>query len=198
MLLDYHGPPVADADGPELGGLGDLFALKSPKDAMSGTIHLVRNVLTGVVVGVSSLVVAPAIGAKEDGARGFATGVVKGIGMCVFMPIVGAATGVGQFCRGIGNTPKAVTAKQRGMQWDREQAEWIYYNLKEEADKVLSVDEKALLGKAGSAPGAGRHGSLNGEKVVADMAFYDILGALHTRHAPHSTSTAGTRALVSS
>lgn len=173
LALKYSGPAE---DGPGF-DFGDLFALKRPKNAVSGTVHLVRNVLTGVVVGVGSLIVVPAMGAREDGPRGFATGVAKGLAMCVVMPVAGAVAGVGQFFRGVGNTPKAVSAKSRGMQWDSESAEWVYYNLKEEADKVLSVDEKALLGKGAAAGGAGGRGARAGEKVVADMAFYDTLGA---------------------
>ncbi|KAJ1639099.1 hypothetical protein T492DRAFT_857194 [Pavlovales sp. CCMP2436] len=128
-----EGDPVADEQRFEL---GELFALKRPKNAVSGTVHLVRNVLTGVVVGVSSLVVAPIMGAQEDGARGFVTGLGKGIAMLVVMPVAGALAGVAQFGRGIVETPKAVTAKSKGMQWDRDAANWVYYNLAEESTKV--------------------------------------------------------------
>ncbi|KAG8459179.1 hypothetical protein KFE25_005690 [Diacronema lutheri] len=182
LRLEYNGAPAAaDDEGPGF-GLGDLFALKRPKNVVSGTVHLVRNVLTGVAVGVTSLVVAPALGAREDGARGFASGLAKGVAMCVIMPVAGALTGVGQFCRGIGNTPTAVSAKSRGMQWDRETARWVYYNLKEEADKVLSVDEQSLLGKSAGPRGAGRRAGA-GDKVVADTTFYDTLGVAPTANA---------------
>lgn len=234
LRLEYNGAPAAaDDEGPGF-GLGDLFALKRPKNVVSGTVHLVRNVLTGVAVGVTSLVVAPALGAREDGARGFASGLAKGVAMCVIMPVAGALTGVGQFCRGIGNTPTAVSAKSRGMQWDRETARWcapsaafataaisparrelarsfvhsaprpraapappiayrrVYYNLKEEADKVLSVDEQSLLGKSAGPRGAGRRAGA-GDKVVADTTFYDTLGARAPRPPARPTTAAALR-----
>ena len=81
LRIKYAGPPGAPAVPEDSEGgfdLGDLFALKRPKNVLSGAGHLVRNVLTGVAVGVGSLFVAPAMGAREDGVRGFVTGMGKG------------------------------------------------------------------------------------------------------------------------
>lgn len=78
--ITYTGAPAAEDaadDEPSL-DLGQLFALKSPKNAVAGTGQCVRNVLTGVAVGVGSLVAAPIMGAKMEGAKGFAKGLGAG------------------------------------------------------------------------------------------------------------------------
>lgn len=82
LQIEYHGPlvaPVVPEDSDPSFGLSDLFALKRPKNVLSGAGHLVHNVLTGVALGVGSLFMAPAMGAREDGVRGFVTGVGKGV-----------------------------------------------------------------------------------------------------------------------
>jgi hypothetical protein len=79
LQIEYNGSAAGteekEAESLDFGG---IFALKNPKNVLSGTGHLIRNVLTGVTVGVGSLVAFPAWGAKEDGVRGFVTGLGKG------------------------------------------------------------------------------------------------------------------------
>jgi hypothetical protein len=94
--------------------------------------------------------------------------------MCVAMPVAGALTGVVQLGRGVTNTPRQLSAKSRGMQWDPAQSNWVFYSLPEEAAKLEAVDESKLLGGKELGGGARRK---NRQADVADTAYYDALGA---------------------
>ena len=58
---------------------------------------------------------------------------------CVAVGTGAAAVQVG---RGIYNTPEAVMASAEGKEWDERTHKWIHYNLPEEAELVLKLDEQ--------------------------------------------------------
>lgn len=103
--LILYGPGADDDDDDyyDTSPLGqvNIFALKKPKNVISGTGDCMRNVLTGVAMGVGALVVAPVVGAKEEGVKGFFTGVAKGAGA----PLRAGRSAQGARVRGSQNPP---------------------------------------------------------------------------------------------
>jgi hypothetical protein len=80
-----------DDDGP---GLGDLFGYsEKPRHVGQGAWRLVKSVGTGVCAGAATLVTAPVVGARENGAKGFATGLGLGLVGAVVLPITVGALG---------------------------------------------------------------------------------------------------------
>jgi hypothetical protein len=58
--------------------LSDVFSLRKPKDLRAGLASGGKSILKGVGAGIAGLFVAPAVGALEEGALGFAKGVGAG------------------------------------------------------------------------------------------------------------------------
>ena len=50
-----------------------------------------------------------------------------------------------QIGRGIYHTPGAINAVSQGKEWDKEKKTWIIYDLKQEADKVLAINDEEYL-----------------------------------------------------
>ena len=46
------------------------------------------------------------------------------------------------FLTGVYNTPDALSSQWAGCEWDERTGRWIMYNLVEEAELVLKMDEK--------------------------------------------------------
>ena len=130
-----------------------------------------KNVGLGVVGGAGAFVVAPVMGARERGARGFAEGaglrgvafeiacslrgrpdptvayligVGTGLAGLVALPILGVACGVGEFARGVAATPAAVEASASGKEWDEDQKRWAFYDLEAEK-RILDADPDVLF-----------------------------------------------------
>jgi hypothetical protein len=62
--------------------LGSIFSLRKPKDFKAGLASGGKSILKGVGVGLAGLLVAPAMGALEEGPLGFAKGVGTGMLFC--------------------------------------------------------------------------------------------------------------------
>merc|ERR1719440_56827 len=86
------------AESIDLSAIG-LGSATKPKHAGEGAWRLVKSVGVGVLGGAATLVAAPAIGAREGGAEGFAA------------------------------TPDAVDAMQKDKEWDERTGTWIIYDL---------------------------------------------------------------------
>lgn len=68
---------------------------------------------------------APAIGAHQEGFKGFAKGAAAGIAGAVLLPVTGVAVGTAQLVRGAVNTPDAIKQAKEGRVWDEEGRRWI-------------------------------------------------------------------------
>ena len=143
----------------------------------------------GTVGGIALMVTAPIQGAY-DGSRtsggwgavkGFGAGLGLGVVGGVSMALGGALTGAYQIGRGIINTPGSIAASTQGMDWDEEKREWIIYDLELEKNNYLHMTEEEFLKlNASSEAGASQPGEgadqIKPDRVVADTAFYDVLG----------------------
>ena len=114
----------ADARGAALDALGgaaastptfdDVFSLRKPKDLGAGLSSAGQSAVKGVLLGAGALVSAPIMGARADGAKGFAKGLGLGLASAVVLPVVGGAVAATQVVRGAVNTPEAVQSASRG------------------------------------------------------------------------------------
>ncbi|CEO99976.1 J domain-containing protein [Plasmodiophora brassicae] len=147
----------------DLPDLGDMFSVRRPKHALAGLSSGLKNVGKGLVGGVAAMVAMPVQGAREDGIKGFSKGLALGAVSGVALALAGATTGVVQVGRGILNTPGAIKGSMSEQVWDSEKREWIWYNLPEEADRVLKQADPNVA---------------DANKVVADTTLYDQLGVL--------------------
>lgn len=167
----------------------DMTALNLKQS--SGTKHLgagigqaVKSVVAGVGAGAATLIAAPAIGAKEGGATGFAKGLGIGVLGAVALPIAGVFSGVGSLASGAMNTPAAMKASAEGKEWDPVSQTWILYTLDGDKKRMLSEEAEAELKKyihdrdaaqQGADQQAGEEEEAE-EKVVKDTGLYDSLG----------------------
>lgn len=163
-----------------------------PRHLSDGLIKGGGAAAFGVGAGVVALVAMPVKGGKEKGAVGVAVGALKGIAGFVGFTLLGVGVGVVQVGRGAFNTPDAINSKIKGKEWDPRTQRWIFYNLKEEAELVLGMDEKAYMdymsheGKV-EVPAPGQAASVGAEgegpqsevpkkkKKVKETGLYDTL-----------------------
>ena len=75
----------------------------------------------------------PAIGARENGVKGFAAGMVGGMAAGVVLPVAGAVGGLVQIGRGAVQTPFSIAGALQGKEWDKEAGTWRHYSLPDEA-----------------------------------------------------------------
>ena len=154
------------------------FSTRRPKDAAAGLSSGIKNAGKGALLGVASLIAAPIAGAQQEGAVGFAKGLVAGAIGAVALPLAGALTGVYQVGRGVFNTPEAIMENADGREWDPEKRVWYTYNLKEDAEKVLSISEEdyAKSLEEGSEGATTSTPSISPKHRVKDTELYDVLG----------------------
>lgn len=118
-----------------------------------------------------SLVAQPIAGAQQEGAKGFFKGLATGIASAVALPVTGVCIGAYQVARGVGNQKQANDAAKKGMQWNDEKKEWVFYFLDEEQNKEIEKWESdKISGKSG------RVGGVLNEKKVKDKESYDLQG----------------------
>lgn len=125
------------------------------------------------MAGAVSLIAQPIAGAQQEGAKGFFKGLATGVASAVALPVTGVCVGAYQVARGVGNQREANQATEKGMQWDTEKREWIYYFLDQEKEQIEKWEAEKKNGKTAS--GNLSSGRLN-EKTVKDREFYDMLG----------------------
>ena len=86
----------------------------------------------------TGLVAAPAVGAFQEGGKGFAKGAALGIAGAVALPLAGVGTAVVQVGRGLANTPEAIReAIKKEKTWDHDQRRWI-----KDPGNALAVDDR--------------------------------------------------------
>lgn len=181
----------------------DLFDMSRPKHIGEGLSSAVGSVLKGVGGGVAMILAGPVMGAREGGVGGAVKGTAQGILGGVGLAVAGVAVGGAQIARGVWNSWECVSAKVDGKEWDEVSGTWIFYNLVEEAELVLNMDEAGYIehrkrrgklevpvgmdvppegGTPASTPAPvassrkSLPGSGGGNKKVSDLEFYNVLG----------------------
>eukprot|EP00884_Botryococcus_braunii_P015416 jgi/Botrbrau1/2558/Bobra.0079s0044.1 len=124
-MVDASRGSSSSADSPQGPGIHEIFSLRKPKDLKAGLASGGKSILKGVAGGLATLIAAPALGAYEQGALGFAKGVGAGIAGAALLPVIGVTVGVAQAVRGGLNTPEAILESRRGKFWDQDRREWI-------------------------------------------------------------------------
>mmetsp|Transcript_22871 Transcript_22871/g.53530 ORF Transcript_22871/g.53530 Transcript_22871/m.53530 type:complete len:509 (+) Transcript_22871:96-1622(+) len=175
-----------------------------PKHVGDGFKKGAGAALAGVGAGLAALVAKPVQGAQEDGAKGAAIGALKGVGYAVGLSALGIGAGAVQVARGVVHTPAAINGKVKGKEWDEKTGRYIFYDLPEEAELVLNLDEKSYLEYITSEgkvlPGLNKDGTAATEeatedkpegeatsstnKTVKETEYYDVLGV-----APSATAS---------
>ena len=124
----------------------------------------------------------PVVGYKENGAKGLAAGFAAGTLGLVTLPVAGIVTGGVQVARGIYNTGEALHhGVADDKDWDPEKRIWYTYNLKVEAEKILSMSEEDFLKelkkiKEGEKGDKKEEAAKKPARDVKDMGYYDLLG----------------------
>ncbi|CCW65207.1 unnamed protein product [Phytomonas sp. EM1] len=119
-----------------------IFAQGNPKHALEGLGDGVRNVATGVGLGVAALVTTTSAGASQEGALGAAKGLGAGLVGLAGLTGYGTYAGVRQLVRGITNTPEAATHALKGDQlWDSTLGKWAEVNLWQDLATLPATDE---------------------------------------------------------
>jgi len=165
-----------------------------PKHAADGVKQGAVAALAGVGAGLAALVALPVQGARENGVKGAAIGTMMGVGGAIGLSGLGVGVGVIQVARGVFNTPSDIKSIVQGKEWDNRVHRWVMYNLIEEAQLVLSMDEKSYVqyirshGKSvpqspqpsqdGAEESAGSSTSKTSKRTgaVKETALYDALG----------------------
>lgn len=76
--------------------MDDLFSTRRPKDFRAGVSSGLKSFGKGILTGVTGLVAAPIIGAKEEGFKGAAKGMMAGVAGAVILPVAGLGVGTAQ------------------------------------------------------------------------------------------------------
>lgn len=134
--------------------VNQVFSTRRPQHICAGVSSALKSVGKGLVLGVTTLIAAPAIAgmspsssSSEDGERessssgtnkratcdssmltrckGVAVGVGAGLLGALALPLTGAIVGLVQICRGAWNTPQALYEMTRGEKtWDQTERTW--------------------------------------------------------------------------
>ncbi|KAJ8611173.1 hypothetical protein CTAYLR_003554 [Chrysophaeum taylorii] len=125
-------------------GIGGFWmSSEQPKHAGAGMAQALLNVGAGVAGGVGTLLAAPVIGARDEGATGFVKGLGAGVLGAVALPVAGVLSACKSLAEGVANTPAAVKACVEGKEWDAEANEWKWYDLRAECEEVLRPGAEA-------------------------------------------------------
>ena len=152
-----------------------LFSLRRPRNVTAGASSGLKSIAKGVAMGAVGLVAAPAIGAKEGGAKGFVQGLGAGIVSAICLPVAGVVVGSVQVTRGLFNTPEAIKERASGKVWDEDTRSWIRYDLDAEAREILKQSEEEWCKEHGvSLDDAKEGGKERGAAVETEL--YDVLG----------------------
>ena len=168
-----------------------LFSLRKPRNVATGALSGLKSVIKGTAMGAASLVAAPVMGARENGTRGFLQGLGVGIAGAIAMPVAGTVVGCVQLTRGALNTPDAIAQRLKGKIWDETTREWVLYDLQEEVRQVLRLSDEEWCAENGvphpktAADAGGGGGGGGGSAKVCETELYDTLGL-----PPHASGAA--------
>ncbi|ANQ08723.1 DnaJ protein [Plasmodium coatneyi] len=171
-----------ESDREEKSLISNIFSTRKPKHAGAGLVSGLKSVTKGIIVGTSFLFISPYLCAKAEGINGFFKGMFFGLLSAIVIPIISLGVASYQIGRGIMNTPESIAQKALGKIWDDEKREWydFYYNLDEEANKVLNeINDNG---------GNGRNSSSNGNATyerkndVNDDEYYNKNGNIKVKN----------------
>ena len=153
-----------------------------PKHFGQAALRAAGSTVGGVIAGAGTLVAAPIIGAKQEGAKGLVKGLGVGVGAVLFLPVAGVVSGVSDLVRGAAATPGAMKGNVEGKEYDAVSKKWIHYSLEEDR-QLLSEDAelelKAYL-KLCAEEEAQVKEEVVEEKSVKETGLYDELGVQPT------------------
>ena len=152
-----------------------VFPSHKPRDGLHGLKSGLFNIGSGIATGAAALVTAPIVGAKTNGAKGFAAGVGIGLFSAVALPVTGVVNGGRQIVRGMANTLDAVNAQHQGKIWDSGLEKWVPYvpyNLQNEAAELLQSSRDGDEGGGGGSSSSSS--SSRPRSDVKDTAYYDL------------------------
>jgi hypothetical protein len=128
--------------------VNDVFSLRKPKDFAGGVSSGLQSIGKSVLMGASALVAAPIVGARTEGAAGFAKGLGLGVASAAILPVVGASVGAVQMVRGACATPEAIGNARAGKRWDSRARRWIADDLRVEAEGLGATTDEEILDRA--------------------------------------------------
>lgn len=128
--------------------LDDVFSLRKPKDLGAGLSSAGQSAVKGVLIGAAALVSAPIVGARAEGARGFAKGLGLGLASAIVLPVVGGAVAATQVVRGAMNTPEAVASASAGKRFDSQTRAWVAEDLVADGAWLGTTTDEAIFARA--------------------------------------------------
>lgn len=171
-----EGSNLAAAEGEGEPEMPNVFGYdRPPMHVAEGAWRGLKSIGTGVVAGAATLVAAPYMGAKEEGAKGFAKGLGLGIVGGIVLPVTGVVVGISETVKGAVNTPTHVKAKMDDKEWDSETQSYITYSFPDEVENIMSVDIEARFGKEAAASEDPNSEETNAAAAVKDTEYYDLL-----------------------
>ena len=135
----------------EMSGL--YMPVVSPNNFVSGAIKTVGCVTTGAMSTAACLLLIPAAttvsgynnGGLLGGSVGFIGGTIAGAITGSLVAVTFTLQGVQQLVQGIFRTPGAIIGYLGGKDWDDLACEWVYTDLKEEANLFLNMTDEQFL-----------------------------------------------------
>ncbi|CAL1130287.1 unnamed protein product [Cladocopium goreaui] len=119
----------------------EFLDVTRPKDAVDGLWSGLSVATKGVAAGFVSFVACSAAGFEIAGLWGLVRGSSAGLYSASAIATTGTVCGVGQFGRGLYNTPEALRARQEQQVWDRDRGRWVEIDLvKLEAQMISEGD----------------------------------------------------------
>jgi len=165
--------------------VNDVFSLRKPKDLAGGVSSGLQSIGKSVLMGASALVAAPIVGARTEGAAGFAKGLGLGVASAAILPVVGASVGAVQMVRGACATPEAMANTRAGKRWDSRARRWVADDLRAEAEVLGATTDEEILDRAraraearGARPGVQGlfdEAAGGGGAGPAETEYYDVL-----------------------
>ena len=135
----------------EMSGL--YMPVVNPNNFVSGAIKTVGCVTTGAMSTAACLLLIPAAttvsgynnGGLLGGSVGFIGGSIAGAITGSLVAVTFTLQGVQQLVQGIFRTPGAIIGYLGGKDWDDLACEWVYTDLKEEANLFLNMTDEQFL-----------------------------------------------------
>lgn len=124
-----------------------------PQDVISGVFGGIESAIMYSLATLAFVVVAPIQATLKGyeyngilgGVSGFGIGSLVGILGGSVVAIAGCVSLVQQVGVGVYRTPGTILGRLTGKDWDEDAAEWILYNLVEDADKTLNMSVEQYL-----------------------------------------------------
>ncbi|CAG9474838.1 DnaJ protein, putative [Plasmodium vivax] len=171
-----------ESDREEKSLISNIFSTRKPKHAGAGLVSGLKSVTKGIIVGTSFLFISPYLCAKAEGINGFFKGMFFGLLSAIVIPIISLGVASYQIGRGIMNTPESIAQRALGKIWDDEKREWydFYYNLDEEANKVLNeINDNG--GNGGNSSSSG-NATYERKNDVNDDEYYNKNGNIKVKN----------------